>query len=106
MMGLSRALCYNTMTLRDKVWAQVLVRLLDHENIRKGDLDIDDSERATVQRVLQAMEDIGILERESPGGTTWHRGEAWFWITRATPEKSILWDRDAEQLVLDEVEAA
>ena len=63
------------MTLRDEVWNEVLVHLHKKESLKRSDLHFDSSQRHTVRRVLNRMENHGWLYRDSPNCAIWKRGE-------------------------------
>lgn len=87
-------------TTRDAVWTQALVQLMDHDRVQLGDLHIADSERQTARRTLNAMEEVGLLARDPSDERLWVKGEAWHWLTRATPGHRLVWDDVAEELAL------
>lgn len=62
------------MTLRDQVWDTTLVLLADSETFKLSDLGFDESERHTVRRVLQRMEELDWLSRETKNSSIWHKG--------------------------------
>jgi len=62
------------MTLRDKIWDEVLDELRCTGRFKISDLDFHKSKRHTVRRVLREMEDYGWLRRTSERAATWRLG--------------------------------
>lgn len=59
-------------TSRDLAWRAVLEHLDQHGRVRSSELDLPDSQTRTAVRVLRSMEDMGLLERDSPDAHTWY----------------------------------
>jgi len=62
------------MTLRDDIWDDVLLRIVQQGKFKISDLGYDESHRNTVRRVLREMEDQGWLARESEQSSIWRLG--------------------------------
>ncbi len=62
------------MTVRDKVWDEVMTTLVNRGKFKISDLPFDDSTRHTVQRVLREMEEKGWVRRDSPHAGIWRVG--------------------------------
>lgn len=62
------------MTIRDEVWNQVIHELVTRGKFKISDLDIEDSQRHTVRRVLKEMESMGFVRRTSEQSSIWRLG--------------------------------
>lgn len=61
------------MTLREQAWHITLVaKLTNCEPFKRRELNFEESERHTVQRALNSMEDAGYLYRESKTSGVWY----------------------------------
>lgn len=68
------------MTLRDSTWFVVLLsKIFNCETFKRTDLGFQEPERHTVNRVLGAMEERGLLYRETEGSAQWHPGVVTRW---------------------------
>jgi len=56
-------------------WNRVLKPLITEGEVCLDDLDLTDSRRETVERVLDEMTGIGWLERDTDREATWKPGE-------------------------------
>lgn len=65
----------NIVTLRDAVWDEVLITLVEEGKFKISDLQFDTNQRHTVRRVLREMEGTGWLMRESDRAKIWRAGE-------------------------------
>lgn len=63
------------MTLRDEIWDEVLLTLIEKGRFKISELDFTEGERHTVRRVLREMEDLGWLKRTSDRGRIWWAGD-------------------------------
>ncbi|ELY65811.1 hypothetical protein C490_13566 [Natronobacterium gregoryi SP2] len=65
-------------TLRDEVWNAALEELVARGKFKTADLldklDLSESQRQTVRRTLNALEEDGWLERESEQSGIWRLG--------------------------------
>lgn len=62
------------MTLRDDVWDEALTRLAADGKFRISELDFDESEKYTIRRTLNNMEEEGWVERSSKQSPIWRLG--------------------------------
>ena len=62
------------MTLRDKVWNEVIEVLTKEGKFKISELNFDESQRHTVRRVLKNMERQGFLRRETEHAKIWRAG--------------------------------
>ena len=62
------------MTLRDSVWDESLMLILNRGKFRTTDLPFDESQRHTVRRTLKEMEDRDWLRRDTDRSPVWRLG--------------------------------
>lgn len=83
------------MTLRESAWhVTVLTQLTKVEQFRRRDLGFEESERHTVQRALNSMEELGWLQRDTETGGVWQPGV----VTRYVFSEEELSTREERQL--------
>lgn len=70
-------------TARDAAWAAIITHLQDHDYVRTSDLDLDETQRRTALRVLRSMEDMGLVQRETPEAQTWYPTDRLAGVTTA-----------------------
>lgn len=79
------------MTLRERAWHVTLItKISQAETFKRKQLGFEESERHTVQRALNSMEEWGWLYRETETGGIWEPGVLTRWIftdEQLTPEE-------------------
>jgi hypothetical protein len=74
------------LTVRDRVWDAALTTLVNRGKFKLSDLPFDESQTATVRRVLKTMIELGWLKKDSKGSS----------IYRLGPKAELLLDVDEE----------
>jgi len=81
---------------RDHVWNAVLLALAESETIQRQDVRDrleDDVQDRTVNRTMNAMEQLGWLEREKPNAHKWYAGPK----AQTYPSTELYQQSDEEQ---------